>query len=112
VKDASGMLVDVVEKPTPEQVVRATGPDGRVGVSMNLWRFSCDTIRPYLERAPLHPARMERELPGAVGMMIRERPGVMKAIPISEHVPDLTSALDIGEVEEYLSTQYHGSLWQ
>jgi ADP-glucose pyrophosphorylase len=112
VKDVSGMLVDIMEKPSPEQVVRAAGPDGRVGVSMNLWRFSCDVVLPFLERAPLHPERMEKELPVAVGMMVREQPGTMKAIPIAEHVPDLTSAHDINEVEEYLRNHYHGNLWQ
>jgi glucose-1-phosphate adenylyltransferase len=112
VKDASGMLVDIVEKPSPEQVVRATGPDGRVGVSMNLWRFSYYMIRPFLESAPVHPVRREKELPVAVGIMIRTHPGSMTAIPISEHVPDLTSMHDIGEVEEFLRITFHGSLWQ
>ena len=112
VKDASGILVDIVEKPSPEQVVRATGPEGRVGVSMNLWRFSYDMILPFLESAPVHPGRGEKELPVAAGIMMRTHPGSMTAIPISEHVPDLTSVHDIGGVEEFLRTQYRGSLWQ
>ena len=112
VKDASGILVDIVEKPSPEQVLRATGPYGRVGVSMNLWRFSYDVILPFLESAPVHSVRREKELPVAVGIMIRSHPGSMTAIPISEHVPDLTSVHDIGEVEGFLRNHYRGSLWQ
>jgi len=112
VKDSSGMLVEIIEKPTPEQVARATGPDGRVGVSMNLWRFSYDMILPFLAQVPLHPIRMEKELPAAVVLMLRALPGSMKAVPLSEHVPDLTSVHDIGEVEEFLRNQHNGSLWQ
>ncbi len=111
-KDGSGRLVEIIEKPSEEQITRVTGPDGRVWVSMNLWRFACDVILPFLEQAPMDPVRSEKELPVAVSRMIREVPGSVVAIPIAEPVPDLTTAGDIDVVEESLRKQFRGKLWQ
>jgi hypothetical protein len=101
--DPSGAVRDIVEKPAAEEIVAATDRAGRVGVSMNIFRFSCDDILPYLESVPLHPARGEKELPAAVRMMAAARPGSVHAIPLSERVPDLTRLADIPEVQKYLS---------
>ncbi|HLF13940.1 MAG TPA: nucleotidyltransferase, partial [Bacteroidota bacterium] len=79
--------------------------NGRIGVSMNIFRFSCDDILPYLESVPLHPARNEKELPVAVRMMASERPGSVYSIPLSECVPDLTQIADIPEVRNYLAVR-------
>jgi hypothetical protein len=110
-RDEQGSLVDIIEKPTPEQIQKVAGAEGRVGVSMNLFRFSYDMILPFLHDVPLHPVRMEKELPAAVMMMVEEFPGSMKAIPRAEHVPDLTSAQDIIIVEELLRKEFHGLTW-
>jgi NDP-sugar pyrophosphorylase family protein len=105
IKDGRGSLTEIVEKPTPEQFDAAKDPSGRVGVSMNIWRFRYDLVLPFLERMPLHPERKEKELPVAVMTMIRE--GVrVQAIPLSEEVPDLTSGGDIAAFGEYLDREY------
>jgi NDP-sugar pyrophosphorylase family protein len=102
-KDAAGFVQDIVEKPTPDMIAAAADKKGRIGVSMNLFRFSYDSIYPVLERVPLDPGRQEKELPTAVRMMLLARPRSMYAIPVSEHIPDLTSPADIlrvkGELE-------------
>jgi len=102
-KDARGFLRGIIEKPGPEDIARLRDARGRIGVSMNIWRFSYDMILGPLETVPLHPVRGEKELPVAVGLLIHERPGSMFAIPLSEHVPDLTSFEDIAEVRKYLA---------
>jgi glucose-1-phosphate adenylyltransferase len=94
-KDEEGFLVDVIEKPSHEEIARASDARGRVGVSMNCFRFSYDMIYPFVENVPLNPVRQEKELPAAVMMMIRRHPRSMFTIPLSEHVPDLTSPADI-----------------
>jgi glucose-1-phosphate adenylyltransferase len=106
VKDGDGALLEIVEKPGSADMARARDRRGRVGVSMNLWRFRCDRILPYLERVPLHPERQEKELPGAVMMMIRVEPRSVMTIPLAEHVPDLSSKDDIREVQEFLARTY------
>ncbi len=104
-KDAEGFLQDILEKPSPETIAAAADKRGRIGVSMNLFRFSYDFIYPVLERVPLDPARQEKELPTAVRMMLVARPRSMYAIPVSEHVPDLTSPADILRVKGELETE-------
>ena len=75
VKDDKGAVLDIIEKPGAEDVKRAMDRNGRVGVSMNLWRFPYDRILPCLEEVPLHPVRQEKELPAAVLMMLKWWPG-------------------------------------
>jgi glucose-1-phosphate adenylyltransferase len=108
VKDDAGRLADIVEQPSPADLVRAAGQGGRVGVSMNIWRFPYDWILPCLEEVSVHPERKERELPGAVSLLLRRRPGCMDALPAAEHVPDLTDRTDIQRVRRYLERQYPG----
>lgn len=105
-KDAEGFLVSIVEKPTPQEVAALAGPDGRVGVSMNIFRLDYDLIVPYLARVPLHPVRKEHELPTAVGMLAAEHPRTVMTIPRAEHVPDLTSRDDLARVQDYLRREF------
>lgn len=101
-KNKEGFVEDIIEKPSPEKIAEAADENGRVGVSMNLFRFSYDLIFPELERVPIDPVRQEKELPSAVRQMIRSNPRSMFAIPVSEHVPDLTSPEDILRVKREL----------
>jgi glucose-1-phosphate adenylyltransferase len=101
-KDRDGFLVDIVEKPSPQEIESTADARGRVGVSMNMWRFSYDRILPFIKSVPLNPVRREKELPAAVVMMVRRYPRSVFAIPLSEHVPDLTSPSDILRVIEEL----------
>ena len=101
--DASGALLDLVEKPDAATIERFRQPDGRLLVSMNVWRLTPSMIRPFLESTPPHPVRGERELPVAVLAMARALSGSVVGVPISEAVPDLSSAGDIAKVREFLA---------
>jgi glucose-1-phosphate adenylyltransferase len=105
-KDAAGFLLDIVEKPSPEEMARAADKNGRLGVSMNIFRLSYDHILPSLEAVPLHPVRQEKELPAAVKMMIAQNPQAVFTIPLAEHVPDLTTPADILPTQEYLRERF------
>lgn len=105
-KDAEGFLVDIVEKPSPEEMARAADGNGRIGVSMNIFRLSYDGIFTCLENVPLHPVRQEKELPAAVKMLVEQNPHAVFAIPLAEHVPDLTTQSDILPVKEYLQKEF------
>jgi ADP-glucose pyrophosphorylase len=105
-KNEQDQLIDIVEKPGPDVLARERDKQGRVGVSMNIWRFPYDRILSCLEETPLHPTRMEKELPSAVLLLIRRWPGSLLTIPLQEHVPDLTDRADILEVRRYLSREF------
>jgi hypothetical protein len=61
---------------------------------------------PFLEKTPLHPIRLEKELPNAVRLMIKEIANSMLAIPVTETIPDLTSKADILEVQHFLDLHF------
>jgi NDP-sugar pyrophosphorylase family protein len=103
-KDASGFLRALLEKPTEADLAAARDATGRIGVSMNIFRFTYDAIMPVLDRLPLHPERGEKELPAAVAELLRADPRAVRAIPLSEHVPDLTGVQDISVLREYLAS--------
>ena len=105
-KQPTGFLAAIVEKPTLEEIAAAADPAGRVGVSMNIFRFSFDRVFPILKQVPLHPVRQEKELPAAVMMMIGLDPESVMTIPLSEYVPDLTHQDDIAQMQRYLLTTY------
>jgi NDP-sugar pyrophosphorylase family protein len=100
--DHDGYLRRIIEKPSPEQIARAAGPGGRIGVSMNIFRLSVDLASPYLASVPLHPVRGEAELPSALMMLVADHPRALRAYPLAEHVPDLTNKADIARVQAYL----------
>jgi len=110
-KAPDGSLRDIVEKPTPGKIEECSGPDGRVGVSMNIFRLRTQLIRPYLETVPLHPVRQEKELPTAVSMMVKAHPGCLATIPRAEHVPDLSGRDDIASVQAYLLREFKDFSW-
>lgn len=103
VKDADGYLREIIEKPGEIELARARDVHGRIGVSMNIFRFTYDAVLPVLESIPLHPVRGEKELPAAVVALLRADPHAVRALPLAEHVPDLTGVRDIGVLRAYLS---------
>ena len=105
-KDVDGFLETIIEKPSQEEVALVRDGMGRTGVSMNIFRLSYDKIYPVLESIPLHPVRLEKELPAAVRTMIEQFPKSVFAIPLSEHVPDLTTHSDILEVKTNLQAEF------
>jgi NDP-sugar pyrophosphorylase family protein len=110
-RDARGFLTRIIEKPSDEEIAAATGPSGRVGVSMNIFRFSYDRVLPVLRRVPLHPVRQEKELPAAVATLVGEDAQAMMTIQLSEPVPDLTSLHDVARVREFLETTFRDFTW-
>jgi glucose-1-phosphate adenylyltransferase len=110
-KSADGRLLDIIEKPTPDIVAGVKDETGRVGVSMNIFRFRYELIEPFLRSVPFHPVRQEKELPTAVAMMLREFPGSLVAIPLSERVPDLTGRSDIAAVQKFLVQEHPNFSW-
>lgn len=105
-KDNDGFLLDIIEKPSISDIENAKDANGRIGVSMNIFRFTYDRIFPFLESVPLHPVRQEKELPHAVKMMIAKYLRSMFTISLSEHVIDLTSQRDIPDVKKYLRKEF------
>ncbi len=111
-KDKENFLIDIIEKPTPQEIENAKGENGKIGVSMNLFRLGYDMIFPYLEKVPIDVKRGEKELPNAVRMMINDYPQSMYAYWFSEHVPDLTYKNDISIVQKYLENGYSNNIFE
>ena len=105
-KNEKGFLLDIIEKPSIEEIHMVKGKDGFIGVSMNIFRLQYDMIMPLLEKVPFHPVRNEKELPEAVKMMANEVPESVYAYPMAVHVPDLTNKNDIIPVQKYLEKHY------
>jgi NDP-sugar pyrophosphorylase family protein len=105
-KDPEGFCSDIIEKPSAENIRQASEHGGRVGVSMNIFRLSYDHVYPFLLSIPLHPVRNEKELPVVVKTMAAAHPRSVQAIPLAEHVIDLTSPNDIPLVIEYLRREF------
>lgn len=103
-KDGEGFLTDIVEKPDAAQVLKATDKNGRVAVSMNIFRLDYDAILPLLRATPLHPERQEKELTETVRMLVRQKQDSMFTIPLSEPVPDLTSLEDVSDVGDFITS--------
>ncbi len=110
-KDGDGFLTKILEKPTAADVEAARGKSGTVSVSMNIFRFEYDDIRPAVESVPLHPVRYEKELPAAVSIMVRQNPKSLYAFPLAERVPDMTSIEDLERVREYIQTEFGTLTW-
>ena len=110
-KDQEGYLKAIIEKPSPADIERVRDASGRVGVSMNIFRFTYDIVSGVLDEVPLHPVRQEKELPAAVEMLVRGNPRAMSALPVSEYVPDLTGRGDIAIVRKYLRDNCPSDLW-
>jgi NDP-sugar pyrophosphorylase family protein len=106
IKNEKGFLIDIVEKPTPEQIEEFKNQYGFVGVSMNIFSLEYDLILPILGKIPMHPERQEKELPEAVKLLAQNYESSVFAYPFAEHVPDLTSKSDIIEVKKYLERYY------
>jgi NDP-sugar pyrophosphorylase family protein len=110
-KNADGYLTRIIEKPSREELLGAADENGRIGVSMNIFRFSYDAVVPVLKAVPLHPVRHEKELPPAVMMLVARDPRAVFAHPLAEVVPDLTSVLDVERIREYLGKTFVDFSW-
>ena len=97
-------LIDIVEKPSLDKVHQFRDKEGKLRVSMNIFMFDGSLFFKYVKDCSIHPIRKEKELPTALLNMIKDHPNTMKGIPLSEHVPDLTSKDDILIIKRYVET--------
>jgi hypothetical protein len=67
---------------------------------MNIFKFTGKYSSDFITNCPINPLRNEKELPSAIMNMITSSQSYMRAIPIAEHVPDLTSKKDIAILEK------------
>lgn len=92
----------IVEKPDLNQLEKFKDSKGKIRVSMNVFKLYGKLIFPFLKDCPLHPIRKEKELPVAINNYLKSHPLSMRSLPLSEHVPDLTSKQDIIILREQL----------
>ncbi|PZX93235.1 nucleotidyltransferase [Flavobacterium aquariorum] len=104
-------LLDILEKPSADNIEDYKDSEGKLRVSMNAFKFNGALLYPYLKNCPVHPERDEKELPTALLNAIKDHPNMTVGIPFSEHVPDLTAKEDILEVKEYLKKHYPEINW-
>lgn len=104
--DPAGYLLEIIEKPSEEQVTAILQNQGRLGVSMNCFIFEAAQLIPYLEKTPFHAVRNEKELPTTVSLLAQEQPRSVGTVPLAEVVPDLTSKHDIAIVQAYLANSF------
>ena len=110
-KDKEGFLVEIVEKPKMEQLESLRSSDGTLRVSMNIFRLNYSMIFGPLRDCPENPVRQEKELVAAVTNMVKANPQSLKALPLKEHVPDLTYKEDILITQEYLRKHFATMEW-
>ena len=97
-------LLNFIEKPTPEQVSENLDENGKIRVSMNIFKFNGNHAFDFIKNCPINPIRIEKELPSAIVNMISDNSFYMKGIPIAEHVPDLTSKADINIIQKLIDS--------
>ena len=102
--DTEFNLVNFIEKPTPEQVSENLDENGKIRVSMNIFKFNGNQSFEFIKNCPINPIRNEKELPSALVNMISEDGLYMRGIPIAEHVPDLTSKADINTIQKLIDS--------
>ncbi|MBK13110.1 MAG: hypothetical protein CL849_06210 [Crocinitomicaceae bacterium] len=90
-----GALIGIDEKPDEQTVEASRWKDGTVRVSMNYFRMPYSDLLEAVRKAPLHPQRMERELPVAVSSWSARHPGQIQVLPSAGAFLDLTHPEDI-----------------
>ncbi len=98
----SGELMDLIEKPDEQTSQRILSQQSNLLVSMNLWKFYGLDLWPALIQCPMHPERLEKELPKAVTIMLNTARIKFQVVNVKEHVPDLTQASDIEQIQAFL----------
>jgi NDP-sugar pyrophosphorylase family protein len=109
--DANNQLLDILEKPSEEDLEQYKDAEGKIRVSMNAFKFNGKTLYTHLKNCPVHPERDEKELPTVLLNSVKENPNTTIGIPFSEHVPDLTAKEDIADVKTYLAKYYPDLNW-
>ena len=100
--DENNYLKSIIEKPELDVFSSFKDSQGKLRVSMNIFRFNGEFLFSYLENCPINKTRNEKELPTALLNMINDSPNSTITIPLAEHVPDLTSKEDINILKQYV----------
>ncbi|MFC5045371.1 sugar phosphate nucleotidyltransferase [Aquimarina hainanensis] len=108
--DSQNFLLDIIEKPTEQDIENCKDQNGILRVSMNAFKFKGETLATPLKECPIHPERNEKELPTVFLNMLKTHPKTAIGIPFSEHVPDLTAKDDIHTVKQFLAKNYPTTL--
>ena len=109
--DDQNNLINILEKPSEEEVPNFYDRDGKLRVSMNIFKFDGKEFYPFLKNCPVHPIRNEKEMQSSLLNYITETTNKVVGIPLSEHVPDLSSKDDIVIVKAYLKKHYASLDW-
>ena len=104
--DADNYLKDIIEKPDISIANNYKDDEGKIRVSMNIFKMDGETIFPYVKNCPVNTIRNEKELPTVVLNCVADHPKSFLGIPLSEHVPDLTAKDDIIVIKKYIETHY------
>ena len=105
VLDSDFYLQNIVEKPAAADLNKATDEHGSIYISMNAFTFDGNVFFSFLRDCPINLNRDEKELPTALLNMIQVYPTSVRGIPMQEHVPDLTTKVDLLLLEDYLNLQ-------
>lgn len=108
--DDSNYLKNIIEKPSIDEAKNYKDENGKIRVSMNIFKLDGKMIYPYLKNCPVHLIRNEKELPTVVLNCVSDYPKAFLGIPLSEHVPDLTAKEDIAIIKTYLKQHYSDTL--
>lgn len=109
--DRNNLLLDIIEKPMESIVDTYRDIQGKLRISMNIFKLDGKMVYKYLRDCPIHPERNEKELPTMLLNVLKDYPSSTLGLPFSEHVPDLTSKDDIIKVKEYLKKNFGRLKW-
>ncbi|MEQ9301362.1 MAG: sugar phosphate nucleotidyltransferase [Cyclobacteriaceae bacterium] len=109
--DHDNFLTDIIEKPAVGEIANYKDVEGKVRVSMNIFKLNGAEVHEYLKNCPVHPERDEKELPTVLLSLLKDHPNAVLGLPFSEHVPDLTAKEDIVKVKAYLKEHYSDLNW-
>lgn len=111
--DSDNYLLDIIEKPSIVESDHYKDKDGKLRVSMNIFKFDGNAIYSYLKNCPVHPERNEKELPTVLLNLLKDYSKAVIGIPFSEHVPDLTAKEDITAIKLYIQNNFTNQLnWE
>lgn len=104
-------LTKIIEKPSESDISNFYDKDGKLRVSMNIFKFDGKEFYPFLKNCPVHPTRNEKEMQTALVNYVSETDNVVIGIPLAEHVADLSSKDDIAVVKQYIKKNYPTLDW-
>lgn len=105
-EDENGFLIDLIEKPSDNEVVECKARNGRLGISMNIFNMQYEQGLAYMTAQPLNISRNEKEMPEAVNRIAKDFPGTVKAFHVYEIMPDLTAKADLSTVQAFLEKEF------